>query len=171
MAAEQLAEKHNFPRFKEKFSGLYSDNRIADQQVCLLMPMTFMNCSGDSVARAARKLGVPPERVVVVHDDLDIEPGRIKVKQGGGAGGHNGLKSIIERLGSREFYRIRIGIGRPSGDPVAYVLGKFAPDDRPLIEDSLQNAGEAIVALIEEGFSKAATNFNKRTSSADNSAD
>jgi peptidyl-tRNA hydrolase, PTH1 family len=162
MSAELLAENQDFPRFKEKFHGLFSDNRLSGNKVALLLPMTFMNLSGDSVSRASRKLGVPPERIIVIHDDLDIEPGRIKVKQGGGAGGHNGLKSIIERLGTRDFYRIRVGIGRPGGDPVRYVLGKFPPDELSLFEDARQRVVDAIITLIEEGFGKSATNFNKR---------
>lgn len=130
MAADELVRRHSFGPWRSKFQGELAEGSIAGTKVLVLKPMTYMNLSGQSVAAAARFLKVPVEDVVVIHDELDLPPGRLRVKRGGGAGGHNGLKSIDQHLG-QNYRRVRLGIGHPGDkDRVAgYVLHDFAKDD------------------------------------------
>ncbi len=128
MAVDKIAEDNMFPNFKSKFSGEISEGRLGDQKVALLKPQTYMNESGQSVGKAAKFYKIPPNRIVVFHDELDISPAKLKVKQGGGAGGHNGIKSIDAHLGDKNYWRVRLGIGHP-GDKnrvSGYVLSDFA---------------------------------------------
>ena len=124
----EIAHRFNFSDFKEKFKGLYTQGTIAGEKVVLLMPMTYMNLSGESVQAACQFFKIDPDKVIVFHDELDLEPLRVKIKVGGGNGGHNGLKSIQQQLGTANFKRVRIGIGHP-GDKnkvSGYVLSDFA---------------------------------------------
>ena len=114
MVADQIASDNMFPNFKSKFSGEVSEGRLANQKVALLKPLTYMNESGVSVRKAADFYKIPPEKIIVFHDELDIDPGRVKVKQGGGTGGHNGLKSIDAHLKDKDYWRVRLGYW-PSG--------------------------------------------------------
>ena len=131
MVVDELARRHG-GAFKGKFSGRLADVRLGDARLALLKPETYMNESGTSIQAAAAFYKVAPEDVVVVHDDVDLEVGRLQARLGGGLAGHNGLRSIASRVGSQDFLRLRIGVGRPGrGDrrPVAdYVLSPFAPD-------------------------------------------
>jgi len=124
-----------------------------------------MNLSGESVGPAAGFYKIPPEQIVVVHDELDLELGKNRLKKGGGHGGHNGLRSLIAHLPSPEFIRLRIGIGRPpSGrDPADYVLSRFAADERELVETSVRSAVEGLESLLERGLSRAMNQFNRDT--------
>ena len=132
MVVDELARRHG-GRFRGKFRGRIADARIGDARVALLKPETYMNESGSSIQAASRFYKVPPERVLVVHDEVDFPTGRLQARLGGGLAGHNGLRSIAQRLGTPEFLRLRIGIGRPErGDPrpvADYVLSPFAPED------------------------------------------
>lgn len=131
MAADAIARVHLFAPYRKKFSGDYAEGAIAGARVALLKPMTYMNDSGLSVAEAARFFKIPIEDVVVIHDEIDLAPGRLKVKRGGGTAGHNGIESIDAYLGA-DFTRVRIGVGHP-GDPervADYVLADFAKAER-----------------------------------------
>ncbi|MDZ7603170.1 MAG: aminoacyl-tRNA hydrolase, partial [Hoeflea sp.] len=127
MAVDEIARRHSFSGFSKKFRGEIAEGTIADQKVLLLKPMTFMNLSGDSVGDALRFYKLSPADLIVLHDELDIAPGKLKLKTGGGNGGHNGLKSIDAHCG-KDYKRLRIGIGHPGHkDRVSpYVLGDFA---------------------------------------------
>ena len=127
----------------------------------LLLPETWMNLSGRAVVRAASFYDTPPEDMVVVHDDLDLAFGRIKVKEGGGHGGHNGLRSIIAELGSRDFLRVRVGIGRPPhGDATNHVLSAFSKEERAELPDVVDRAADAVEVLARDGFSVAANELH-----------
>ena len=148
MAVERLAELHGFGPWKIKFKGLAAEGEIGGEKVLLLKPETFMNESGQSVGDAARFLKISESDVVVFHDELDLPPGRIKVKTGGGNAGHNGLRSISAHLGN-ETVRVRLGIGHPgSKDAVAqYVLRDFAPADLLWLPDLLDAVAKATTHL------------------------
>jgi len=126
--------------------------------------MTFMNLSGDAVAPLYRKHADGPGDLVVIHDDLDLPAGAVRLKRGGGTGGHNGLRSLKERLGTADFLRVRVGIGRPPAgvDPVDYVLAAPAPDLRGPFEDAVAAAGEAVSDIARIGFDKAMTRWNAK---------
>ena len=138
MAAEGIARAHLFSPFRKKFSGEIAEGAIAGVRAVLLMPMTYMNDSGVAVAAAARFFKIPVEDIVVLHDEIDLAPGKLRVKRGGGTAGHNGLASIADHLGAA-FLRVRIGVGHP-GDPdrvADYVLSDFAKAEREEWVDKL----------------------------------
>lgn len=128
--------------------------RFGDQRVMLVVPMSYMNNSGGPVQQAAAWFDVPPERIVACHDELDIEPGQLRLKQGGGAGGHNGLKDLDRALGTPGYLRVRIGVGRPPGRMPAsdHVLRRFAPKEREEIDVTLEHAADAVEMLVREGL-------------------
>ena len=121
----KIAEQYNIKINKKKFQGLYEITTIEDKKVVLVKPQTYMNLSGNCVKEIADFYKVSPEEILVIYDDMDIEPGKIKIRKKGSSGGHNGIKSIIQIIGTEEFPRIRIGIGRPkhNGDEINYVIG------------------------------------------------
>jgi PTH1 family peptidyl-tRNA hydrolase len=128
MVGEELRRRHGLPKLKSRFQGLVGEGTIAGTRVVLLFPMTFMNLSGRAVAEAARKHKVPVERMLVVHDEVELPFGEVRLKEGQGLGGHNGLRSLEQCLGSRDFWRVRVGVGRPDreGDPlIDHVLASF----------------------------------------------
>ncbi len=161
MVVDELGRRHQ-GSFKGKFRGRIADVRLGDARVALLKPETYMNESGASIQAAAAFYKVPPEQVLVVHDDVDLEVGRFQARLGGGLAGHNGLRSIAQRLGSQEFLRLRIGVGRPGrGDPrpvADYVLSAFAPDDDR--ETIVARASDAVEALVSEGLEETQRRFN-----------
>jgi peptidyl-tRNA hydrolase, PTH1 family len=156
MAVDAIARRHGFSPWRAKFQGEIAEGRIGTERVVALKPLTYMNLSGQSVAAAARFLKIAATDIVVLHDELDLPPGRLRVKRGGGAGGHNGLKSIDSHLG-QEYRRIRLGIGHPGDrDRVTdWVLHGFAKADEawlgPLL-DTVADMFERIVAGDENGF-------------------
>jgi PTH1 family peptidyl-tRNA hydrolase len=150
-----------------KFGGELGQGVIGEAKVLLLKPLTFMNRSGEAVAPAARFFKVPLPQLWVVHDELDLELGRVQLKQGGGTGGHNGLRSIEAALGAREFGRLRLGIGRPPAgwDPADYVLSDFPKSEDEAVEAEVQAALAAMLAVVTEGTKKAMTEYNRREKS------
>ena len=152
--ASALAERWDLPKPKQKFNGVISEGRIGPgrPRVALLQPRTYMNESGTSAGPARGSLKVPLDRVVVVHDEIDLPFGRIEARLGGGLAGHNGLKSLKQGLGSPDFWRVRVGVGRPdSTDPEvvsAYVLGKFR-ESRPEVEELVADAARETERLVE----------------------
>lgn len=163
MALDRLAERYRLELREEKFKGSFTTGRIVDCKVAMLMPETYMNRSGESVVEAASYYDIPAERIVVAHDDIDLEPGRLKVKSGGGHGGHNGLRDIADKLGSKDFARVRIGVGRPEhGSVTDHVLGRFTRDEEPIIARVLDAAADAIEMILDEGVDAAKNRFNGR---------
>lgn len=146
MAVDEIAAACGFKPFKTKYKGAYVEGEIAGEKVALLKPMTFMNESGRSVAEAARFYKIPTSRILVFHDELDLLPGKVRVKTGGGAAGHNGLRSLDDWLDNPDYRRVRLGIGHPGDkDRVhGYVLGNFARED----EDWLSRLLPALAAHL-----------------------
>ena len=161
MVVDELARRHG-GSFKGKFHGRLADVRAGDARLALLKPETYMNESGASIQAAAAFYKVVPEGVVVVHDDVDLEIGRLQARLGGGLAGHNGLRSIASRLGSQDFLRLRVGVGRPGrGDPrpvADYVLSPFAPEDDA--EALVARAADAVEALVAVGLEETQRRFN-----------
>ena len=161
MVVEELARRHG-GKWRSKFSGQLAELRIGESRLALLKPETYMNESGRSIAAAARFFKTPVESVLVVHDDVDLEEGRLQARLGGGLAGHNGLRSIARDLGSQDFLRLRIGVGRPGrGDrrSVAdYVLAPFAPETD--VDALVTRAVDAVETLVREGLEPTQQRFN-----------
>jgi PTH1 family peptidyl-tRNA hydrolase len=161
MVVDELARRHD-GSFRSKFSGQLAEVRDDERRLALLKPETYMNVSGRSVGAAVRFFKVPPESLLVVHDDVDLEPGRLQLRLGGGLAGHNGLRSIADTLGTQEFLRLRIGVGRPErGDrrPVAdFVLSEFEPEVD--VEALLSRAADAVESIARDGLEASQQQFN-----------
>jgi peptidyl-tRNA hydrolase, PTH1 family len=161
MVVDELARRHD-GSFRSKFSGQLAEIRLEGLKLALLKPETYMNLSGSSLAAAARFFKLPTDQIAVVHDDVDLDPGRIQIRLGGGLAGHNGLRSVRQSLGSADFLRARIGVGRPQrGDrrPVAdYVLAPFGPEDDA--ETLVSRAADAVETLARDGLDEAQRQFN-----------
>jgi PTH1 family peptidyl-tRNA hydrolase len=161
MVVDELARRTD-ASFRAKFLGRLAETRLEDARLALLKPETYMNESGRSIGAALRFFKLAPDDLLVVHDDVDLEPGRLQARRGGGLAGHNGLRSIAHGLGSQEFLRLRIGVGRPArGDrrPVAdYVLSPFEDevDENALI----RRAADAVETIVREGLEAAQARFN-----------
>lgn len=159
---DKLADSWGVSIEKENFKGLYTKVKYFDEDVILLKPLTFMNLSGDSIISCMNFFKIEKKDLLVIYDDLDIKPGHLKLKESGSSGGHNGIKSIISNLGSEEFKRIRVGVGRPEFDSVIdYVLKKPSKEEQELIDEAQNNAVEAIKIYLKESFNKAMTLYNK----------
>jgi peptidyl-tRNA hydrolase, PTH1 family len=150
-------------RWRTAPDGVWCHLTLADTPVLLCKPHTFMNRSGQAVARLASLHEIPAARILVVHDDVDLPLGTLRLKAGGGHGGHNGLRSILADLGDGGFLRVRLGIGRPEdGDVVAWVLGDLPPDSSDTLGETQSRATDAICAIVDQGIAKAASTFNAR---------
>jgi peptidyl-tRNA hydrolase, PTH1 family len=161
MVVDELARRHD-GSFRSKFSGKLAEVRLDGLRLALLKPETYMNLSGSSLGAAARFYKLPTEQIAVVHDDVDLEHGRLQVRLGGGLAGHNGLRSVRQALGSAEFLRARVGVGRPGrGDrrPVAdYVLSSFEPEQDA--DALVSRAADAVEVLVRDGLDEAQRRFN-----------
>jgi PTH1 family peptidyl-tRNA hydrolase len=161
MVCDELARRYT-GSFRSKFSGEIAQVRLDDRRVALLKPQTFMNESGRAVAAAVRFFKLEPPSLLVIHDDVDLEPGRLQARLGGGLAGHNGLRSIAAQLGTQEFARLRVGVGRPErGDrrPVAdFVLSPFPPEVD--VEELVARAAEAVESLVQDGLEETQQRFN-----------
>lgn len=155
-----IAEKENIDISRIKFKGLVGEKVIAGEKVIFLKPSTFMNLSGESVREAAAFYKIPPENIIVIYDDVAIEVGRLRIRPSGSDGGQNGMKSIIYQLNSNQFPRIRIGIGKPVGDMADYVLGRFSPQDRKLVDEVIKAAGDAVIEIIQNGIQSGMNKYN-----------
>lgn len=146
-----------------KFHGLMTQVNYRGQKLILLMPQTFMNLSGESVAQAARFYKIPPERIIVLFDDISLDPGRLRVRAEGSAGGHNGLKSIISCLQCQNFPRVKIGVGakpHPDYDLADWVLSSFSAQEEKVLEFVWEKAAEAALAIVDVGCEKASSKYN-----------
>ncbi len=161
MVLDEVARRHG-GAWRSKFSGQLAETRIGDGRVALLKPETYMNESGRSIGAGARYFKIDPEALLVVHDDVDLELGRLQARPGGGLAGHNGLRSISQALGTQDFLRLRIGVGRPGrGDPRAvadYVLEPFGPTDDA--EAIVERASDAVEVILGDGLVVAQQRFN-----------
>lgn len=164
MVLERIAATRQTSVALRKFRGLYGEVGFGDQSAILIEPQTYYNLSGESVAQLVAYFGVPPERLIVVHDELDLEAGRIRIKLGGGDAGNRGVRSVIEALGTSEFIRVRVGIGHPQGarDTTDYILEPMSAEELALLESNVARAAEAVEAVVMEGLAPAMNRYNQR---------
>lgn len=164
MVVDALAAKHGFSLDKRGFEGLYGEMRLPglDDKVIILKPLTYMNLSGRSAGAAMRFFKVDPADMLVIFDDLDLPPGKLRLREAGGSGGHRGMKSIIEQIGSEAFPRLKIGIGRPAPgwEVPDWVLTPFSADDGPLVSAAMDRAVDAVRAYLLSGIDKSMSDFN-----------
>ncbi len=162
-AIDILAEKLGCKVDKGKFQGLYGQTTWNSKKLFLLKPQTFMNLSGRSVLQLSAYYGIPPQRIIVLFDDISLQPGRLRIRGDGSAGGHNGIKSIISELGSQEFPRVKIGVGakpHAQADLADWVLSGFTAAEEKSLQFSLENAANAALCIISDGVYEAANRFN-----------
>ncbi len=162
-ALDALAEQLHARVDRVKFQGLTGQAELEGRKLILLKPTTYMNLSGQSVAAAAKFYKIPPEHILVMFDDISLDPGRLRVRKNGSAGGHNGVKSIISSIGSQEFPRIKIGVGakpHPDYDLADWVLSVFPYDQREAMAETYRRAAQAAITLITQGPDAAANLFN-----------
>ncbi len=156
MAADEIHSRYSFAPFKAKFDGLLAEGSINGEKVMLLKPQTFMNLSGNSVGKAAKFYKIPPQNIIVIHDDKDLALGKLKTKIGGSAGGHNGLKNIDSQIGP-EYNRIRIGVGSPqehNTDTINFVLSHFSKAEMDILQERLDFIAATINELINKGVAQ-----------------
>ncbi len=159
-ALDYLAYDTGIKVTKIKFKGIYGDGMIAGEKCILLKPQTYMNLSGESIREACEYFKIDPSNIIILYDDVDIEPGKIRIRPKGSAGGHNGMKSIIYQLQSDEFTRVRFGVGKAEHGMVNHVLGKFSEEDGVKVSDAIRNLPEIINLIIRKGVSEAMNKFN-----------
>ena len=162
-AIDLLAEQLGTRIDKLKFQGLYAQVNYEGKKLFLLKPQTYMNLSGRSVLQLSAYFNIPPQRIIVMFDDISLEPGRLRIRPDGSAGGHNGIKSIIQEVGSQEFPRIKIGVGakpNPHYDLADWVLSTFSANEEKALAFALDNAAKAALAIIDRGVPEAANRFN-----------
>lgn len=163
LALDSLMEKENFKLSKLRFKAWTGILEKNGNKILVMKPQTYMNLSGESVGEAARFYKIPADHVLVISDDVSLPAGKLRIRGGGSAGGHNGLKNIIQHLGTDKFPRIKVGVGSPrpgEHDMVDWVMGKPMGEDRTAVEDALDRAGDAAKTLITEGIDRAMNRFN-----------
>lgn len=162
-AIDVLAQKLGCKVDKGKFQGLYGQTNYGSGKLLLLKPLTYMNLSGRSVLQLSAYFHVPPQRIIVLFDDISLEPGRLRIRADGSAGGHNGIKSIISELGSQDFPRVKIGVGgkaHPDQDLADHVLSGFSALEEKALISALERAADAALCIIDKGVPEAANRFN-----------
>lgn len=167
MLAERVASETGIALKRKGHQGIYGTGRIDGREVTILLPQTFMNRSGVSVGSAFKSLGVAPGDLIVAHDDIDLPFGSLRIKVGGGHGGHNGVRSICNILGTGDFIRLRMGVGRPhsGGDVAGYVLSSFSATERNRLKEVLANSVKAVETILSRGPQQAMNEFNIRDAS------
>ena len=163
LVVDELAERLSIPVQRLKFKALTNTAVLGGKSVLLMKPTTYMNLSGEAVGQAARFYKIPPERVLVISDDVALPQGKLRVRRSGSAGGHNGLKNIISHLGTDQFPRIKVGVGQkpsPDSDMVNWVLGTFAGQDRKVMEETIGRAADAVTVLLQHGIDQAMASYN-----------
>lgn len=163
MVIDELYRRHSIKGDQEKFNCEYTIAHMAGERVLLVKPLTFMNLSGEGVRPLLDYYNVTPENTIVAYDDLDLPAGKIRLRLKGGHGGHNGIRSLIDHLTTKEFKRLRLGIGRPTDRTpiVNYVLQRFAKDERELITGAIMNGADACEAWVREDFAQVMNQFNQ----------
>ena len=163
MAADELEKRERTSFNKLRYRALTGEVTIAGQRVLVLKPQTYMNLSGESVKLAGGFYKIPPERVLVISDDVSLPLGKLRIRAGGSAGGHNGLKNIIQHLGTDQFPRIKVGVGapqHPEHEMVDWVIGNFTPNEKKVVAESITKALDAVTYIIEKGVQEAQNKFN-----------
>lgn len=161
MAVNELAGRFPVEKERSKFDAVIGETKISNEAVLLVKPLTFMNLSGNAVQPLMKWYKIPTENLLIIYDDLDLPVGEVRIRTQGGPGGHKGMTSIIERLGTREIARIRIGIGRPDHqDTVSWVLGKFSCEEEQLIGPGIQKAVEAVECWANYGINRCMNTYN-----------
>jgi PTH1 family peptidyl-tRNA hydrolase len=163
MSIDLIAEQLGCKIDKGKFQGLYGQTTYKGTKIYLLKPQTYMNSSGISVLQMSAYYQIPPERIIVLFDDISLEPGRLRIRGDGSAGGHNGIKSIIAQIGSEAFPRVKIGVGakpHKDADLADWVLSGFTPAEQKALDFALKNAANAALCIIEKGIYEAANRYN-----------
>ena len=162
-AIDMLAEKLGCKVDKLKYQGLYTQVNYQGKKLFLLKPQTYMNLSGRSVLQLSAYFNIPPQRIIVMFDDISLEPGRLRIRADGSAGGHNGIKSIINEIGSQTFPRVKIGVGakpNPDFDLADWVLSTFSASEEKALASALERAGEAALTIIDRGVAESANRYN-----------
>ncbi len=162
-ALDLIAQNLGCKADKLKFQGLYCQTTYQGKKLFLLKPQTFMNLSGRSVLQLSAYFNIPPQRIIVLFDDISLPPGRLRIRADGSAGGHNGIKSIIQEVGSQDFPRVKIGVGgkpNPEYDLADWVLSSFSANEEKDLAVALKNAADAALAIIDHGVPEAANRFN-----------
>jgi PTH1 family peptidyl-tRNA hydrolase len=164
LVVDALARRAGVGINRERFDALLGRGEISEVSVILAKPLTFMNLSGRAVAQIARYFGIGAEDILIIHDDMDFPVGDVRIKAGGGAGGHKGLLSIIDQLGGADFSRVRVGIGRPPARETAerYVLERFSEEEKQVLDSAVERAGDAVIAVVSSGVHAAMNRFNAR---------
>ena len=163
LVADELGERGRFPIQRLKFKALTNTAVIGGQGVLVMKPVTYMNLSGEAVGEAARFYKLAPDHVLVISDDVDLPLGKLRIRAGGSAGGHNGLKSIIQHLGSDQFPRLKVGVGgkpHPDYDMADWVLGKLQGEDKKVMDEAVRRAADGVECLLGEGAQRAMNRFN-----------
>ncbi len=163
LVADELGERGSFPIQRLKFKALTNTAVIGGQGALVMKPTTYMNLSGEAVGEAARFYKIPPGRVLVISDDVDLPLGKLRIRTGGSAGGHNGLKSVIQHLGADQFPRLKVGVGgkpHPDYDMADWVLGKLHGEDKRVMDEAVKRAADAVECFLKDGPQKAMNRFN-----------
>lgn len=170
LAVDEIGKRVGIELTKKKFSGSFGEGFFNNEKLLLLKPETYMNRSGESVSSAANFYNIPSENIVVVHDEMDLPTGTVRIKAGGGSAGHKGINSIIEKIGDRGFIRVRIGIGKPreKSEGASHVLARFEKGKRDIVQDSIVRAADAVLEIIENGVEKAMNKFNAKADEQEN---
>lgn len=166
---DYLVEEHRVPQGGVKFNAMYGKAVIGGDKAILMKPLSFMNLSGGPVREMVNYFKIDPEtELIVIYDDIDLEPGQLRIRKQGSAGGHNGIKDIIRQLGTEKFLRVKVGVGaKPKGwDLADHVLGRFSADDRKLVDEAIEKAAKAVELIIAEGADAAMNVYNKKVSAA-----
>lgn len=164
LVVDEIGNRVGVDVTKKKFNGLFGEGFFNDEKLFLLKPETYMNRSGYSVSSAVKFYNIPPKKIIVIHDELDLPIGVVRIKAGGGSAGHKGVISIIGELGSGDFARIRIGIGKPESRSVtvSHVLSKFKKEEKVIVQESVLKGADAALEIIQHGLTKAMNKFNIR---------
>jgi len=170
LVVDELGKRVGIDIKKNKFQSLYGEGFLEGNKILLLKPQTYMNRSGGAVSSASDFYKIPPENIIVIHDEMDISFGRIMIKPGGGSAGNKGIKSIISSLGSKDFIRVRIGIGKPNAksDGANHVLSNFSKSESTMVEESIQTAADAVLEIINNGLEKAMNKYNVKSKNKEN---
>ena len=168
---DYLIEKHQIPQGGVKFNAMYGKGIIGGEKVILMKPLSFMNLSGGPVREMVNYFKIDPEtEMIVIYDDIDLEPGQLRIRKQGSAGGHNGIKDIIRQLGTQKFLRVKVGVGaKPKGwDLADHVLGRFSDSDRRLVYEAIGKAGDAVELMLSRGVDAAMNEYNRKVQEKEN---
>lgn len=160
---DELIDRHRIPQGGIAHKAMYGKGMIAGEKVLAVKPLTYMNLSGEAIREYVNYYKMDPEtELIVIYDDIDLDPGQIRIRKKGSAGGHNGIKSIIAQIGTQNFYRIKVGVGaKPKGwDLADYVLGRFSPEERELVDKAICDAADAVEMILKDGIEAAMNHYN-----------